>query len=649
MDLDVDAIWPEGQDHLTLDGVRIVPVVHGRVEFACEVRRQFFDFAPTAVAVELPETLQEPVLRAVRKLPFISIVHYVNTRGEPAYLPVEPTDAGIEAVRLALESGLEVRLADRDTDHVELVQEHLPDPYALTRIGAAAYCRRVLKHRPRPGPGAEDDLFSGRPAQVQAGPPARGALDILQRFLRGVRPDPEDELREQTLAWHLNDLRRAHQRVLFVCGLSHVLGVIEALPQALARPLGRVLRQRVLVSALHPDSLRECLAEPPYLTAAYERLRRGSAAGMLDRMRVTVELVQQARDAHKKNSDEEVGPGALKTLFRFARNYALAEGGLAPDFYQLLVASKGCVDDNFAYEVWDLATTYPYIESPPSMPYLKLSIEDLYRHARYIRFHRKIKQRRQSLVHLIKKRKREKRPGDWKKQWRGGSICSYPPEDLVIEGYGDFLKKKAVGILSEEHSRVEPFSTSLLDGVDMRETLRNWHHDQTLYVRENQKVQGKVGAVVVIFDEDRGLDERYPWKMTWQGEHEQESDMALYATEPGHKVVGPGISRCEYGGLVMTYPPGRMFYVWEDPYFDLAQSKAERLLLAGLSYAEERIVVYVAAKPPRSRMRSVASLLDKKLQFIPIGQLSPLTLKKIRVLHVLDGHAVRTYAGEFIW
>jgi hypothetical protein len=612
MRFDVDRYWPEGQGHLTVDGIRFVPVVHGRLELACEVRRALFEQAPSAVAVELPETLFEPVVRAARRLPFISVVHYVNTVGEPVYLPIEPTDGAAEAVRLALEAGLELRLADRDTDAVDLVLERLPDPYAITRIGWAAYCREALRHFPLVPSGAED------------------------------------RLREQTMAWHLQDLRRTHERVLFVCGLAHVPGVIEALGAPVARPLGRVRREKVQLSALDPESCRECLAEPAYLTAAYERERKKGAPFTLDRMREALELVQRAREAHKKNSDEEVSPGALKTLFRFARNYALAEGGLAPDFYQLLVASKGCVDDNFAYEVWELGTDYPYHESPPSMPSITLSIEDLYKHARYIRFQRKIKQRRQHMVRMIKKRKKELRPGEWKKNWQGDTICSYPPEDLVIEGYGAFLKKRAQGILSEEYSRVEPFSTSLLDGIDMRETLRNWH-EKTLYVREAGKVHGKVGAVVVIFDEDKGLDERYTWKMTWQGEHEQESDMALYATEPGQKVVGPGISRCEYGGFVMTYPPGRMFYVWEDPYFDFAKDKSERMLLAGLSYAQERIVVYVAKKPPRSRMRSVAALLDKKLQYIPIGQLSPLTLKKIRVVHVLDGHYVRTYAGDYVW
>ena len=65
-------------------------------------------------------------------------------------------------------------------------------------------------------------------------------------------------------------------------------------------------------------------------------------------------------------------------------------------------------------------------------------------------------------------------------QLNGDSICSYPPEDLVIEDYGRFLKKKAKSILSEERVRVEPFTTSILDGIDIRETIRNWHESANL-------------------------------------------------------------------------------------------------------------------------------------------------------------------------
>ena len=67
-------------------------------------------------------------------------------------------------------------------------------------------------------------------------------------------------------------------------------------------------------------------------------------------------------------------------------------------------------------------------------------------------------------------------------------------------------------------------------------------------MRQFQKVSGEVGAVVVIFDEDP--ENRYPWQMTWLGEHSQESDMAFYSTDPYEQLVGPGIPRAEYGGFL---------------------------------------------------------------------------------------------------
>ena len=39
-----------------------------------------------------------------------------------------------------------------------------------------------------------------------------------------------------------------------------------------------------------------------------------------------------------------------------------------------------------------------------------------------------------------------------------------------------------------------------------------------------------VGAVIVIFDEDR--ENRYDYLTTWLGEHQNESDMAFYSTHP---------------------------------------------------------------------------------------------------------------------
>jgi hypothetical protein len=194
--------------------------------------------------------------------------------------------------------------------------------------------------------------------------------------------------------------------------------------------------------------------------------------------------------------------------------------------------------------------------------------------------------------------------------------------------------------------RTEPFSTSLLDGIDLRETIRNWHEGR-IYVRQFQKITGEVGSVVVIFDEDR--EDRYAYLTTWLGENQNESDMAFYSTFPFDNMVGPGIGRAEYGGFLMSLPPRRMYDVWHDPDYDFAESKAERLLLAGLDYSIHRFVVYVAAKPPRSIFKTIAGRVGRTIMYIPIGQLSPVALKKVRVVHVLDGYDKRKTAREYIW
>ena len=246
----------------------------------------------------------------------------------------------------------------------------------------------------------------------------------------------------------------------------------------------------------------------------------------------------------------------------------------------------------------------------------------------------------------LKQRKKEKFDGEWARQTDGTAICSYPPEDLMIEDYGRFLKKKAKSVLSSERSRTEPFTTSILDGIDLRETIRNWHENK-IYVKQLDRIAGEVGATIVIFDEDN--DDRYPYLTTWLGEHQNESDMAFYSTPPFDHLVGPGIGRAEYGGLLMTLPPRRMYDVWSDPDYDTAETKAEKLLMAALDYSIERSVVYIAAKPPRSVFRQMAARLNRKIIYVPLGQLSPSKLKKIRVVHVLDGYDKREIAKEYLW
>jgi hypothetical protein len=367
----------------------------------------------------------------------------------------------------------------------------------------------------------------------------------------------------------------------------------------------------------------------------------------VERRYVQMEVFREAEKTYEANTGERVAHWQRRLLARYTRNLALANSELAARIFDITVAARSVVDDNYAWEVWEAANRYPAQKLASDLMTVKISGEEVWLDTKKMRLRRRLPSKKRRLRPVgLKPRKREKVPGEWASQLNGASICSYPPEDLVIEDYGRFLKKKGKSVLSEERARSEPFTTSLLDGIDIRETIRNWH-ERCIYVRNFQKMHGEVGAVIVVFDEDR--DDRYTYMTTWLGEHQNESDMAFYSTYPFDHLVGPGIGRGEYGGFLMSLPARRMFDVWQDPDYDFAESKPERLLLAGLDYSLQKYVVYVAAKPPRSVFRNIAARFGRTIVYIPIGQLSPVTLKKVRVVHVLDGYDKRDLAKDYIW
>jgi hypothetical protein len=603
------------QEPFKWKNIRLVPVLHNRLEFATEVRRQFASFQPEIVAIEYPPTIGEKLLEGIERLPLLSVVYYEEEDHTFVYLPIEPTDGQIEAVRLALSHNLPVHFIDRDTEGYPIDRTPMPDPYSIKRIGYWRYCRSFLDEHPRP------------------------------------LPDPEDQLRERTMAYHLQRLNEQGKRVMFVGGLAHLPGLLTYLDKPQVPVIGRRSVGHVMLAHLHGESSREIMTEIPFVAALYERFRDNPRVPEPDRLRAVDLLVEKARKRHLKDSKEEVSPSQLRTFNKFVMNYALLSGFLTPDLYKILVAARGVVDDNFAYEVWDLATEYPWQTDSPRLPVLRLRGTDLFLDQKRIRFYRHFRTLRRRLVPLpVKKRQKERFPGEWKREFKAHTICSFQPEDIIIEGFGSYVKRRAVKEKSEENSRVVPFLTSMMDGIDIRETLRNIK-DGTIYVRENIPLRGKVGSVVVIFDPDlpdaRGKED-FPWRVTWLGEHNQESDMAFYSTPAGEVVVGPGISRCQYGGFMLTFPPLRVYDIWKDPFFDLARNKPERLLLAALDYSLERHVVYVSSSPPSSLCRTFASRLRKQIIYLPIGIFSPVTLKKIRQFHVLDGHPVRSYAAQYI-
>ena len=604
-------------------GVCFVPVLHGRAEFALAVKWATAQYQPEVIAAELPRSLGRAAGEVTARLPNISVI--LSRRGdETTYLLAEPTDPIMEALRTAGELGIPGLCIDAETEGYPENGERWPDSYALTRLGLDGFTRPFLNS-----------------------PPPPNELDLL---------------REQTMAHRLGELTAKGQKVLFVCGLGHARRIMDLLESPQPLPFSRIHGAQAQPANLHPDSIKEVCNEIPNLMKRYEELRARvpgpenwtGGAESFDRILAYEDLYSGAGADFHKATGEEIKPWQYRVMRRFRRNWALLRGGLSPDFYQLVLTAKGVGGDEYAHCLYKLAVDYPWTELEPSWETISLSAADLGRHQKKVSFFRPLRRTRRRLMPLPEKPlAREGYPGQWARMWAAGAegICSHPPEDLIIEKFGKMSGQKALARLAQSNRLVEPFSVSLRDGIDLRETLRRLAEDK-IYVYEERNRASKVGAVVVVFDpdEDRGPEgeERFPWKLTWLGEHQDESDMAFYATQPGEDLVGPGISRCVYGGLVMTYPPLRMLDIWTDPFFDWARSKAERLLLAGADYSRERVIAYLAKRPPSARARAAVQRMGRQIAYLPLGMFSPAVLQKIRYFHVLSGHNVREYAEEYI-
>ena len=587
------------------------PVIPGRLEFSIELRRAILRERPKIVAVELPGTLEDVYLQALARLPEMSVIVYPDPQDDERgiYVPVEPADPFTEAVRSGLEVDAEVVFIEPDHGDRPHLPDAYPDPYSIRYIG-------------------------------------------MEKYVEAYRVYPQernDEIAAHAtgMAWKLQGTDPSGQ-VFVVLALNMLDPVLDAMETPQDPPRRREPADIRLLNP-HPDCLAEITIEYPYLQARYEAYRaKLEPDEAVDRPRVQLELLREAEKQYAKNTGDKIEHWQRRMMARFTRNLASMNGDLMAGVFDLTVAGRSVVDDNYAYEVWHMANRYPaQKEVSELLETVNLSGEEIWINTKKIRLRRRLPRPKQRLMPRgLKRRKREKFEGEWAHQTDGTAICSYPPEDLVIEDYGRFLKRKAKSMLSEERSRTEPFTTSILDGIDLRETIRNWHEGK-IYVRQLDRIAGEVGAAIVIFEEDR--EDRYAYLTTWLGEHQNESDMAFYSTYPFEHLVGPGIGRAEYGGFLMTLPPRRMIDVWSDPDYDFAQNKPERLLLAGLDYSMQRYVVYVAAKPPRSIFRSIAAHLNRSIIYIPIGALSPTKLKKIRVVHVLDSYERRNQAKEYIW
>ena len=628
--------------------VTVLPVVHGSGDFAVEVRRMMLSHSFDCLAVPLPPSFQREVEDAVERLPEISVVlqccspHAFSNAGEfsesldhnddfgtdefednvsdeesirrGSYVPIDPCQPVIAALRIAEQEHMARAFIDIEDDDYVPVTDVLPDPYALKRVSAEQF----------------------------------GAAVLSAVYL------PEQESHVRRLHWMANELHRltkAHSSILFVCSVLDWPWIRDAFQSVVDRPAEPTDSTELPQTyAVAQRTSMFMLGELPFITGLYEKAR----AELDDDENLSVDgvktLLLAARDRYRKEFGRRarpITPQLLSALLKYTRNLSLMERRFTPDLYTLITAARQIAGDQYAIHLAETAREYPYGQTG-DLPELRFGVDrvelpDLTTVAAVSRLPGHPTVWRSCQLNARPERRQQVQ---WQKTWNPFGQCSWPPEDVGIERFRTHIKDTALNMLGNDLARTEKFSSSMKDGLDIRETLRNWHTGD-LFVRVYPPARGDLDCVVMLFDSP--ADPRdYPWRITWHAENHDESTLSLFATDFTQETVGPGIALARYGGCMFLFPPRPIPDVFHDPRFDFTDTLEERLLAAGLYHSREKHVAVMSHAQPGAGWRRLAKKHKKKLIHVPMGKFGSATIEKLRMFHVLNGQQVRSYASEFI-
>ncbi len=647
----------------------VLPIIHGSGQFALTVRRWFLEYSFDCLAVPLPESFREAVEAGVLDLPRASIVlqppkpdfaasefrsewaqgPWNENESEASdddeedpetpptsYVPIDPCQPVIMAIRAAMGEHLPRAYVDLETDPFCPYSTVMPDPFAVRHVAPEIFAAALLPSIARP-------------------------------------PDHQTRSRIVHMAMRLRELETRHERTLFVCSVLHWPWIREAYNQ-LAPSTQQSSRNEMSANISLPEhdvvqpaerfavkdrTLMFLYGELPFITGLYERAR--SELENDDNIQIdgVKELLIAARDSYRKelgNRARRVTPLLLSKCLQYIRNLSLIHRRMTPDLVTIVTAAKQILGDQFALHVAELANTYQHVNREPlppqddgeALPEVTLGIDqarlpDGETHSLVSRLPgpplmwQTIQLQRRATTYEKER---------WKYKWNPYSHCSYPPEDARIENFRTRVFDRAQAIIGNDLAKTEKFTTSVKDGIDIRDTLRHWYERQ-IYVKVVPPSRGVLDACVMLFDSPAD-PRKYPWRTTWFAEHNEESTLALFATNYQDEMVGPGIGLSIYGGALFLYPPVVIPDVWVDPRVDYAETLEERLIAAACLHSRGREIALLSPLPPGSGWQRLARRHHKRLVHVPLNSFSDEQVQQLRMVHVLNGSEIRSFAADFI-
>jgi hypothetical protein len=619
--------------------ITCLPVIHGSGDFALAVRRLMLERTFDCVAVPLPPSFQTDVEQGIELLPTPTIVTQPETvpfqtqwspesdetdddtdleradDEEPthSFVPIDPCQPVIAALRAAVSEHIPRAFIDLETSRFVPNTAVLPDAYALKKVEPEQFAAAVLPAIERPRERQTSDRMVHMAAQ-------------------------------------LHRLEERYKSILFVCSILDWPWIREAYVERHEATAEDEPVEETSLYQPEPRTLLFLFSELPFITGLYERAR----AELEDDENLSIdgvkELLLTARQDYQtelKRRARKITPHILRQCLKYIRNLTLFERRFTPDLYTIITAAKQTAGDQYALRVAEAAREYPYIEDL-DLPPISLSVDrGRLPDGEIVRLVSRLSGPPLIWRGLqLQKRPDRRQRDEWRMRWNPFSQCSWPPEDKLIEDFRAHVFDRARAVLGADLARTEPFTTSVLDGIDIRDTLRHWYEEK-IYVKVLPPSRGKLDCVVMLFDSP--ADPRdYPWRTTWYAEHRDESTLAFFATDFSKELVGPGIALASYGGALFLYPPFAIPDVWHDRALDFTETLEERLLAAACRYSACPHIALLSAAPPGAGWRRLAQKYRKKWVHLPLSQFSDATIQQLRMVHVLNGREVRSFAAEFI-
>lgn len=603
--------------------ISIYPVIHDEINFSKHGSRILDEVKPDVLAVELPRSLRKELGKAISRMPSYTLVHQndVEYNKTNSYV-VHPGEAIYWFSYLARERGIQLEFVDNyyRSSHSWSVPLRY---YHLASIGWEKFWEEgklfLAKHLSDPHHYARSHKMAERLLEIDG--------DIL--LICGAAH------------WPITHLK------LLEDGYTPEKNIFEniEIPNSTSLELEEHHSEWKL-SDIHPHTLHLASNDLPYyLSEMIKNDLEGKEFNNLDAIR---SIFFEAEKVYNSKFDDKISLGSYVRLFQYLRNLCRIAGKILPDLYDLILVAKGMGDDDYAYEVFRTAVSYPFSPEEPLDDQVKFMPSDLQNEV--IKFAFKRRYRRPVLKEVdnlddFDPIPEEEYTGQWKEIWDEESpegYVSYPPEDEYLERYLRFLEKKLTEVLREEKSQSLQFDTSLEDGIDWRQTISHYHEGK-MYVKKYPRNVPPIGALIVQFAEEPVSDE-YRHYSTLYAEHERESHLSIFSTEVAKEFVGPGICRIRFAAIISQFPP--LGIPVRIPYSE--DDLKLKLIYAAMNMSLSNIIGFVSPKPPSSAHRYFASQYGFRIIYLPMIQLTKSAMHRLKTMHLLANRSFREDAGEYI-